>query len=338
MMKNFRYFAWFIWLGFGITFFLHNAKAEPPLVIALKSLVMTLMLYLFVNYVYTSTMMEAISKRNNTILITKTLTMSVVETTAVVLVCNVIERCLSGSYVNITVFIKEVFTFPLQEWFGMFFITIILNFGFYGFNFFQVNMELQKKLADSQLQTLQSQINPHFMFNVLNYINVLINKDTELASDLLVKYSEILRFQLYSSKNEYNRLTDEIDFLEKFIDVERLRWADKLDVTTDWKYDTPSFKVSPLLLVVLVENAFKHVARSSANKGSIRVNLRQHDKQLMLEVENTATRLDDVKTKDSGLGVQNLQDRLQILYPNNHKLTFKREDGQYLAQLVLTEI
>lgn len=299
---------------------------------------MTLMLYLFVNYVYTSTMMEAISKRNNTILITKTLTMSVVETTAVVLVCNVIERCLSGSYVNITVFIKEVFTFPLQEWFGMFFITIILNFGFYGFNFFQVNMELQKKLADSQLQTLQSQINPHFMFNVLNYINVLINKDTELASDLLVKYSEILRFQLYSSKNEYNRLTDEIDFLEKFIDVERLRWADKLDVTTDWKYDTPSFKVSPLLLVVLVENAFKHVARSSANKGSIRVNLRQHDKQLMLEVENTATRLDDVKTKDSGLGVQNLQDRLQILYPNNHKLTFKREDGQYLAQLVLTEI
>ncbi len=337
-MKNFRYFAWFIWLGFGITFFLHNAKAEPTLVIALKSLVMTLMLFLFVNYVYASTMMEAISRRNNAILITKTLTMSIVETTAVVLVCKIIEECLLGSYVSLASFLREVVAFSFQEWFGMFFITIILNFGFYGFNFFQVNMELQKKLADSQLQTLQSQINPHFMFNVLNYINVLINKDKELASDLLVKYSEILRFQLYSSKNEYNRLTDEIDFLEKFIDVERLRWADKLDVTTEWQYDTPSFRVSPLLLVVLVENAFKHVARSSTSKGSIRVNLRQHDTQLMLEVENTATRLDDIKSKDSGIGVQNLQDRLQILYPNNHTLSFKREDGQYLAQLVLTEI
>ncbi len=337
-MKNFKYFAWFIWFGFGITFFLHNAKAEPTLVIALKSLVMTLMLYLFVNYVYASTMMKAIPKRNNAVLITKTLTMSVVETTAVVLVCKIIEELLLVGYVNIASFIKHVVAFSVQEWFGMFFITIILNFGFYGFNFFQVNMELQKKLANSQLQTLQSQINPHFMFNVLNYINVLINKDTELASDLLVKYSEILRFQLYSSKKEYNRLTDEIDFLEKFIDVERLRWADKLDVTTDWKYDTPSFRVSPLLLVVLVENAFKHVARSSTSKGSIRVNLRQADKQLMLEVENTATRLDDAKTKDSGIGVQNLQDRLQILYPDSHKLSFKREDGQYLAQLVLTEI
>ncbi len=337
-MKNFRYFAWFIWLGFGITFFLHNANAEPPLLIGAKSLVMTLMLYCFVNYVYKSTMMEAISLRNNTVLITKTLTMSIIETTAVVLVCNIIEECLSADYVNIASFLKNIFTFSIQEWFGMFFITIILNFGFYGFNFFQVNMELQKKLADSQLQTLQSQINPHFMFNVLNYINVLINKDTELASDLLVKYSEILRFQLYSSKNEYNRLTDEIDFLEKFIDVERLRWADKLDVTTEWKFDSANFRISPLMLVVLVENAFKHVARSSTCKGAISVNLRQQGKELSLEVENTATRLDDVKTKDSGLGVKNLQDRLHILYPNRHKLSFKREDGQFLAKLVLTEI
>ena len=339
-MKNFKYFGWFIWFGFGITFFLHNMSTLPYLEIALKSLVMTLLLYVFVNYIYASTMMEAIVQKNNRVLITKTLAMSIIETTTIVVVCRMLEGFRIFYVTDFVDFLITLFSFSLEEWLGIFFITIILNFGFYGLNFFQQNLELQRKLADSQLQTLQAQINPHFMFNVLNYINVLINKDTELASDLLVKYADILRYQLYSSKNETNELSQEVLFLKKFIEIERLRWQDKLDVQCHWSIENPQFRIAPLLLIVLVENAFKHVSRSVLQKGYIRLSLKQEGATLQFEIENSVIRTEiSVEKANSGIGLNNLKERLRILYPYKHShIRIDEQANTYKTQLILQEI
>ncbi len=338
-MKNFKYFGWFIWFGFGITFFLHNMSTLPYVEIAIKSVVMTMLLYVFVNYIYTSTMMEAIVQKNNLVLIAKTLTMSVVETTTIVVVCRMLEGFRIFHITNLLDFFVEIFSFSIEEWLGIFFITIILNFGFYGLNFFQKNLELQRKLADSQLQTLQAQINPHFMFNVLNYINVLIDKDTELASDLLVKYADILRYQLYSSKNETNELSQEVLFLKKFIEIERLRWQDKLDVQCHWTIENPHFRIAPLLLIVLVENAFKHVSRSVLQKGYISLSLTQEGNTLQFEVKNAVMRSEiSIKRPNSGIGLSNLKERLRILYPHKHTMSIDEQENMYHTQLILQEI
>ena len=336
-MKYYKYFAWFIWVGFGITYFIHNLHLYPKDELAVTSIAMTLVLYIFVNYVYASVIMDAITSRNNLVFIAKTLMMSAVEATSIVAICNMLEGFKIFNITSITGFLTDAFTFTLVDWLAMFFITIIMNFGFYGLEFFQKNLELQKSLADSQLQALQAQITPHFMFNVLNYVNVMMSKDTDLASDLLVKYSEILRYQLYSSKNKLNALTEEVDFLKKFIDIEQLRWADKLDVECRWEVKDKSFKLSPLLLIVLVENAFKHVSRSTTNKGYIKINLTEGDNELTLTIENSTIPIENntSKSKSKGIGLTNLRERLRILYPDRHKLLIDKQPNTYTTTLKL---
>ena len=90
-----------------------------------------------------------------------------------------------------------------------------------------------------QLRTLQHQVTPHFMFNVLNHIHILMQTDVDLASDLLIKYSEILRYQLYNGDKQKVTLEQDIQFLKDFIAVEEIRWGDKLVVTSSWKIEQP---------------------------------------------------------------------------------------------------
>lgn len=117
------------------------------------------------------------------------------------------------------------------------------------------------------MEILKIQINPHFMFNVLNHIHVLMQKDVELASSLLLQYSDILRYQLYRAKEEQVGLWQEVEFLKNYIEVEKLRWRGKLEVTTRWEITDAACPLAPLLMITFIENAFKHVSRSDTEKG-----------------------------------------------------------------------
>lgn len=192
---------------------------------------------------------------------------------------------------------------------------------------------LQQTNLEAQLKLLHAQINPHFMFNVLNYLHVLIQKDTDLASVLLLKYSDVLRYQLYSGKKGTVKLDQEIQFLKDFIDVEKFRWEDKLEVSCSWTMDNPNKDIPPLLLMPFIENAFKHVSRSTNNKGFIRIQFVQKNNHIHLDVENS--RSDKPTKKSTGIGLENVKARLDILYGLRYLLNIKETDTLFHVKLKL---
>jgi hypothetical protein len=221
-------------------------------------------------------------------------------------------------------------------------LTILVNLGFCGLKSYcehvklhEQYLELQKAHLETRLQALQSQINPHFMFNVLNHIYMLIRKDTDLASSLLIKYSEILRYQLYSIKREYISLEQEIQFLGNYIDVEKSRWKNMLDVNCRWRVENTKKELPPLLLITFVENAFKHVSRSKAQKGYINIDFEQKDGIICLKIENSRSTANNRKDEDSGLGLENIKKRLDILYGDNYSLSINKTGTAYHTELVI---
>lgn len=224
---------------------------------------------------------------------------------------------------------------PGYEFLNAFLISLIINLSFCGLRFFEQNIRLQKELAESSHQILKAQINPHFMFNVLNHVNVLIRKEPDLASSLLVQYTNILRYQLYNGKKEVVSLKQEIEFLKDFIEIEKVRWKNNLEVKCSWEVEDDNTTLSPLLLITFVENAFKHVSRSKTEKGYVRVDLKQRNGKLTLFVENS--KYADIpviqKEEASGIGLENIKKRLEILYPNRHDLQINATDTIYSTSL-----
>ena len=119
-------------------------------------------------------------------------------------------------------------------------------------------MKLHEALVESQLKILQQQISPHFMFNVLNHINILMQEDINLASSLLIRYSKILRYQLDSDKNSKVSIGQEVQFLKDFIEIEKVRWGNELTINCSWKIEDNQKAFPALLLITFIENAFKH--------------------------------------------------------------------------------
>lgn len=194
--------------------------------------------------------------------------------------------------------------------------------------------ELRTTNLKYHLQILHSQISPHFMFNVLNHIYVLMDKDVNMASTLLLKYSETLRYQLYSGKEDFTTLEQEVSFLNNYIEVEKFRWEGKLDISCLWELEDGGKKIVPLILVIFIENAFKHVSRSESQKGYIKIALKQEGNLLHFEVENSKSNTLR-KKKASGIGLRNVKARLDILYPKRHKLVVEETGTTYYTHLTI---
>lgn len=224
---------------------------------------------------------------------------------------------------------------PVMEVVNSILVSLFINFGFCGLRFFEENMKLQQELAESQMEILKIQINPHFMFNVLNHIHVLMQKDVKLASALLLQYSDILRYQLYHAKEEQVSLGQEVEFLKNYIEVEKLRWKGKLKVTTRWEITDAACLLAPLLMITFIENAFKHVARSDTEKGYVDIRLTQQENNICLKVENSKSQLVQVN-KNSGLGLNNIRKRLDILYPGRYELRMNDTDRIYDLRFTLS--
>lgn len=241
--------------------------------------------------------------------------------------------------------LETIGVFPFSgftEWFNsghkylnIFLTSLVLNLSFCGLGFFEQNMRLQKELADSNLQILQAQINPHFMFNVLNHINILIRKEPELASSLLVQYTNILRYQLYNAKKETVSIMQEIEFLKDFIEVEKIRWKNSLDVNYLWEIQDNNITIAPLMLITFIENAFKHVSRSKTQKGYVHISIKQISEEIILTVENSKFADNPIYQREekSGIGLENIKKRLDILYHNRYKLLIDETETVYSTTL-----
>lgn len=246
-------------------------------------------------------------------------------------------------YIRTFNYLENKNIFPYSNYFDirpynfMSFVTIsagfIINITICGLRFFLEYLKTQKTLNEYRLITLQYQVTPHFMFNVLNHIHILMQSDVSLASDLLIRYSDILRYQLYKGVNEKVTLEEDILFLKNFIAIEELRWDGNLIVSSNWIIDNPQKQIPSLLFIPFVENAFKYVSKSNTEKGSINIKFDQHENFIDFQIENSKYMI--TKKEKGGLGLKNIKQRLDILYPNNYGLVISETDIVYSVKLII---
>lgn len=175
---------------------------------------------------------------------------------------------------------------------------------------------LENLAKTSELELLKNQLNPHFLFNSLNSIKALVLIDQEKARDAIIKLSELLRFSLNYEKAPLIALNDEMKEVEKYLLLEQIRFGKRLDVHIQLEEETLELKVPPAMVLTLAENAIKHGINKLPDGGSIHVLSKKRGKNLIVEVTNSG-QLND--TFNLGIGLQNVQKRLESLFGENSK-------------------
>ena len=193
---------------------------------------------------------------------------------------------------------------------------------------------IQEKLQ-SELNFLRTQTNPHFLFNTLNNLYVLARKKSEKTSGAIMMLSKIMRFVLYDCRAHQIAVADEAKVIQDYIELEKLRYNERLTVRYEENLDQPHALVAPLLLLPFVENSFKHGAHSTTGKAEIHIFLSLKDKHLSFVVENTVDGDEETPAANgsSGIGLRNVQRQLDLIYPGRFSLSNGREDGMYRAKL-----
>lgn len=197
--------------------------------------------------------------------------------------------------------------------------------------------ERVKALIDTQkinteLSFLKTQLNPHFLFNTLNSIYSLANKKSDYTTDAIITLSELMRYMLYETNKTYVPLKNEIDYIKNYISLQTLRLKDSSGVRFNVQGNL-DHTIEPLLLISFIENAFKY-GTDYTGKTNINIKIVIEEKKLFLFISNYIS-LTENKKSDSGIGLQNIENRLNLLYPNSHTLTIEKSNELYKVELVL---
>ncbi|WP_245208282.1 sensor histidine kinase [Bacteroides faecium] len=194
--------------------------------------------------------------------------------------------------------------------------------------------ELESTTLQSELTFLKNQINPHFLFNMLNNANVLIKRNPEEASKVLFKLEDLLRYQINDSSRERVSLASDIRFLNDYLNLEKIR-RDNFRFTMEQEGDIESIWIQPLLFIPFVENAVKH-SFDSEHPSSVRVSFKVDDNRLEFHCENSKPSVAVSKGKVGGIGLANIQRRLGLLYPGCYQLELKEDENRYSVILSIT--
>ena len=196
----------------------------------------------------------------------------------------------------------------------------------------QLIFDLKLAKAGAELEQLKNQINPHFLFNMLNNANVLIEDDPKKASQVLVKLSDLLRYQLYDSSRDKVLLTSEIHFLEDFLNLEKVR-RDNFNFLISKEGELSGVQVPPLLFISFVENAVKH-NNDSAKSSYVNLFFEVRSNALFFKCINSKPAVKAI-SKAGGLGMDNIQRRLALLFPSTHDLKIEDNSETYCVTLTL---
>ncbi len=249
---------------------------------------------------------------------------------------NVHDQWLYGYIIGVAAkkhfFSNTFYNFSIGLFYITFTLTLILSKNWYA------QQLLLKKIMIENLKTelryLKAQLNPHFLFNSINSIYFLINKDNTIARHALQKFSELLRYQLYEGNEEQIAIEQEIEYLESYIDLQRLRKKMNYEIHFHKGENVKGFTVAPLLLITFVENAFKHVSNYTDQVNSIQVLLCRQDDHLLFSVINTKSKKNTGDNKKQ-IGLKNVKRRLELLYNDKYSLNITDEPTLYNVYLKL---
>lgn len=197
---------------------------------------------------------------------------------------------------------------------------------------------LAEQKKSSELSLLRSQVTPHFLFNTLNNMYSLsINRPNQMP-ELLLKLSELLRYSVYDADQPMVQLKDELDYIRNYIALENIRSSDRLSLTVNLTHAPLSVKIAPMLLVVFVENAFKHSRNTLESEIQISINCTITGGNIHFEIANSYSdnsAIDATDNRNSGFGINNVIKRLDLLYPGQYELKRNRTKNQFKVELCL---
>lgn len=196
-------------------------------------------------------------------------------------------------------------------------------------------MWLEKSKLETEIKFLKSQINPHFLFNSLHNIYALTVIQSDQASEQLLKLSDILRYMLYDSNEERVPLWREVEYLQSYLGLAQLKDSRGMDIRFDLDCDDKNITVVPLLFIPFVENAFKHSQIEDLQNGYIHLSLNTWGNGLVFNINNSKSQKEYNKDKVGGIGLNNIRQRLALLYPEKHNLSIEETETTFKVHLEL---
>lgn len=189
---------------------------------------------------------------------------------------------------------------------------------------------LEKEKAQAELDLLKQQVNPHFLFNTLNNLYSLSLHHSDKTPESILQLSDLMRYVIYKGREEKVALKDELKYIEDFIDLQIIRLRQPLDLRFEKNDINPEIKIAPLLLIVFVENAFKHGVEPAEKPAMLHLTLSQNGPLLTF---NSVNSVEPAEEKESGIGLSNLAKRLELLYPDRHILHTEVKNHTFIAEL-----
>lgn len=187
---------------------------------------------------------------------------------------------------------------------------------------------LDKQRKDDELRHLKAQLNPHFLFNTLNNLYGLSVAESKMLPELMLRLSDLLRYSLYDTNQQYVSLQKEVEYIANYIELEKIRWNDSAAIRFEIQGDVAGQHIAPLLLIVFIENAFKHLSVAKGRQGYVRVLLAVKEEKLHLQVKNSVDPSlpppVQTRSRKGGLGLDNARKRLNLIYPDQHTLSINR--------------
>ena len=195
-----------------------------------------------------------------------------------------------------------------------------------------VKRELERQTMRSELRFLKSQINPHFLFNTLNNLYALTLKKSDKAPEIVLKLSEMMRYMLYECNERRVPLRKEVNYLSNYLDLERLRQGKNMKIDFTLNGNVGNQKIAPLMFIPFLENSFKHGLNQVA-EGFVHIHIDVQDYELEMSIENSKPAIPKMNHRSGGIGLQNVQRRLDLLYPEQYELKIDNQPEKYIVHL-----
>jgi LytS/YehU family sensor histidine kinase len=198
----------------------------------------------------------------------------------------------------------------------------------------QMILYMQHQQLSSELNYLKVQLQPHFFFNTLNNIYSLVLQGSENAAPLIAKHADMMRFIIYDASVATVKLSQDVEFLRNYVEVEKIRYSSRMDILFEVQGINEEAQIEPLLMLPFIENTFKHGLREEINKGFVHIIISLVGKELSAQISNSKS--GETVNSTSGLGLENVRKRLEILYPGKHSLKIDETDMNYEVLLTIT--
>jgi sensor histidine kinase YesM len=197
----------------------------------------------------------------------------------------------------------------------------------------QRNLQLQKENTEAGLRLLKAQIHPHFLFNTLNNIYSFTQNTSAEASGMITRLSSLLRYTLYEGNQPLVPLQKELQMVQDYIDIEKIRYGNQMELHIDLPEKTTNYYIAPLLLLPLVENCFKHGTSQMLEQPWVHLHATIVNDQLHVKLLNGKVNEEKAGAAAPGIGIRNVKERLSLLYPGKHELHISSEEEVFIVNL-----